>query len=231
MIISNSHKFIFIHILKTAGTTITLALDSFLRWNDIALGGTSFGEKLNVLYKERFGLLKHSTALQIKGVVGEAVWSSYFSFTFVRHPYTRMVSFYIWLEQSIARASSDAALWSWPTTQAFLESRSFSDFIRNEKFLRSMAARPQIEWLEDSEGRRIVDFVGRFENLEEGCRIIEERVGLRLESIGHHNPSDGRRHPADILSAEADYAHLHDIQRRDFECLGYDSEFRFCPRS
>jgi len=228
MIISNSHKFIFIHILKTAGTSITSLIEPVLSWNDLVIGGTPFGEHIQPAYRERFGLHKHFTALEIKGVVGEAVWSSYFSFTFVRHPYSRMVSFYTWLEQSIGRAPSDAALWSWPTTQAFLESRSFSDFIRNEKFLRSMAARPQIEWLEDSEGRRIVDFVGRFENLEEGCRVIEERVGLRLESIGHHNPSDGRRHLAEILSAEEDYAYLHDIQRRDFECLGYDPEFRFC---
>jgi hypothetical protein len=101
MIISNSRKFIFIHIFKTAGTTITWALDPFLRWNDIALGGTLFGEKMNIAYKERFGLLKHSSALQIKGIVGEAVWSSYFTFAFVRYPYTLMVSSYTWLEQSI----------------------------------------------------------------------------------------------------------------------------------
>ena len=47
MIISNSHKFIFVHILKTAGTSICAALDPTLRWNDVILGGTGFGEKMN----------------------------------------------------------------------------------------------------------------------------------------------------------------------------------------
>ena len=46
MIISNSHKFIFVHVMKTAGTSVSAALDPWLRWNDIAIGGTRFGEQI-----------------------------------------------------------------------------------------------------------------------------------------------------------------------------------------
>ena len=76
MIISNSHRFIFVHVLKTGGTTVCAALDPFLRWNDVVLGGTEFGERMNGPYRDRFGLRKHSTAQEIRAVVGDATWSS-----------------------------------------------------------------------------------------------------------------------------------------------------------
>ena len=39
MIISHTHRLIFVHIQKTAGTSVTVALDPFMGWNDIILGG------------------------------------------------------------------------------------------------------------------------------------------------------------------------------------------------
>jgi len=228
MIISNSHKFIFVHILKTAGTSICAALDPSLRWNDVILGGTGFGEKVNASYKERFGLRKHSSASQIRAVVGDEVWSQYFKFAFVRHPYTRVVSFYTWLGEAIRRnADRGSPVWSWPTTQAFVESPTFSDFIRNEMFLKTEAARPQTESVCDEEGRCLVDFVGRFEGLVAGMSTLSERLGLPLQPLDRHNPSAGSRPVAEFFSGEADYDHLHELFRRDFELFGYDPAFRF----
>ena len=39
MIISNSKRFIFLHVPKAAGTSITIMLDAELEWDDIVLGG------------------------------------------------------------------------------------------------------------------------------------------------------------------------------------------------
>jgi hypothetical protein len=230
MIISNSHKFIFVHILKTAGTSICAALDPTLRWNDVILGGTGFGEKVNAPYKERFGLRKHSSASQIRAVVGDDVWSQYFKFAFIRHPYTRVVSFYTWLGEVIRRNADPAApVWTWTSTQAFVESPTFSDFIRNEKFLQTEAARPQTEWLCDEEGRCMVDFVGRFENLDAGMLTVVERLGLSVQPLGRHNSSATERPPTECLCLEADYEHLEQLFRRDFDRFGYDPALRFPP--
>ena len=227
MIISNSHKFIFVHILKTAGTSICAALDPTLRWNDVILGGTAFGEQVNGPYKDRFGLLKHATARQIRAVVGDEVWVSSFTFTIVRHPYTRMVSFYTWLEKSIRNAGPDAAIWTWPSTKAFVESQTFSEFIRNDMFLQAMASHPQVNWVCDDEGRCIVDYVGRFEDLSSVRATISDRIGVDLRPFEWHNPSAGQKPIADFFSGEADYDYLRKLHEKDFELFGYDPSLRF----
>ena len=44
MVISNSRQYIFFHIPKCGGTTITHILSEGLRWNDVVIGGTETGE-------------------------------------------------------------------------------------------------------------------------------------------------------------------------------------------
>ena len=231
MIISNSRKFVFVHVMKTAGTSICAALDPSLRWNDVVLGGTAFGERVNAAYAERFGLRKHATAMEIRAVVGPEVWSEYFTFAFVRHPYTRTASFYRWLAEAIRRNPDPAApVWSWSSTKAFTESRTFSEFIRHETFLATAAAQPQVASVCDDEGRCIVDFLGRSEDLDAGLRTVTQRLGLPYRPPGHHNASGGGR-PAAAggLFASADYDHLERLFRQDFDAFGYDPSLRVRP--
>jgi len=70
--ISHDHKVIFIHINKTAGTSVERAFDV----------DVSFGDR------------KHLRALQIRGRVGHEVWDSYFKFAIVRNPWDKVVSMY-----------------------------------------------------------------------------------------------------------------------------------------
>lgn len=229
MIISNSREFIFVHIMKTGGTTVSVALEPFLRWNDLILGGTAFGERLNGPYRERFGLRKHSMAREIRGVVGEGTWTRYFTFAFVRHPYARAVSYYGWLGRTIRRNPDRAApVWSWASTQAFIESRDFSEFIRHAKFLENESARPQFESICDDAGRCIVDFTGRLEEFDAGMRTVSERLRLPLNPLGRLNSSSDERPAVDGLPRdEDDYRHLERLFAPDFARLGYDPAWRF----
>ena len=226
MIISHTHRAIFVHIPKTAGTSITALIEPALRWNDLVLGGTTFGERIQPAYQERFGLSKHMRARDIRRVVGEEIWAEYFSFAIVRHPYARLASFYNWKRGAVSRAAPDSPLWSWPATQAYQESRSFSDFIRHEKFLTSRAGQPQVDWVCDDDGGCIVDFVGRFEELPAALDTITTRLGLPAGDLGVHNPSEPHRPPAELFQGEDDYRFVHDRYRRDFELFGYDPALR-----
>ena len=194
MIISNSHKFIFVHVMKTAGTSVSAAIDPCLRWNDVAIGGSRFGEQIQPAFHERFGLHKHSTASEIRAAVGADVWFSYFTFTFVRHPYDRIVSHYTWLQEKLRNAPPDAPQWSWQAAIAFRESHGFSEFIRHERFRNSLGGCPQVDWICDEDGRCIVDYVGRFEDLDAAGKTISDRIGVHLEPFERlHRDALGRR--------------------------------------
>jgi len=226
MIISHTHRAIFVHIQKTAGTSITSLIEPVLRWNDLVLGGTEFGERLQDAYSKRFGLSKHMLARDIRRVVGDDVWADFFKFAIVRHPYTRLVSFYNWKRGAVSRAAADSPVWSWPATEAFRQSGSFSEFIRHEKFLASRASRPQADWVCDEAGRCIVDFVGRFEDLGTAMQMIAHRFGLPSGDLEVLNPSESDRPLAEFFEGEDDYRYLHDFYRRDFEMFGYDPALR-----
>lgn len=226
MIISHTHRAIFVHIPKTAGTSITTLIEPALRWNDLVLGSTPFGERIEPAYRERFGLSKHMRARDVRRVVGEELWAAYFTFAIVRHPYTRLVSFYNWQRNAVERAAPDAPLWSWPATEAHQQSRSFGEFIRHEKFLASRNSWPQADWVCDEAGRSIVDFVGRFEDLGAEVRTVATRLGLPSGDLGVHNPSKSDRPLASVFNDEDDYRYVHDLYRRDFEMFGYDPGLR-----
>ena len=178
-VISNSKKFIFVHPHKCAGTSIEIALENLLQWNDIILGSSNYGEKINNIYSQKFGIYKHSSADKIRKVVGEDIWHSYFTFSIVRHPLDRMVSLYEFLKkfQGNSRISEmkrktklflfknkhntlfskiksiqkiqESDIHRFPGVVALLDSNNFSEFIVSVCNSNEPAAIPQFEVLSD----------------------------------------------------------------------------------
>ena len=99
VIVCNRHRFIFVHLHKTGGTSVTRALDPLLGWNDVICGATQFGNAVDRAYRQRFGLHKHCHARDIRAVVGEEIWREYFTFAFARNPYSRAVSLYTYIHR------------------------------------------------------------------------------------------------------------------------------------
>lgn len=99
MIISPSRNFIFIHLEKCGGTSVESALEPFLRWDDLILGSTEFGEKLQALYNDKYGrsddiLWKHSTANEIYQFVTPDGWNEFKKIAIVRNPVDIVISLY-----------------------------------------------------------------------------------------------------------------------------------------
>jgi len=73
--ISRIHKFIFVHIPRTGGTSIEC----------------NISEKIEI---KKLWTLKHLTAKGIFDKIGKNKWDKYFKFTFVRNPWDRVISLY-----------------------------------------------------------------------------------------------------------------------------------------
>ena len=237
MYISQSRRFIFIHIVKAAGESVTELFDESGRWNDLPIGGTQFGEAVNRHYQKRHGFYKHSTSQEVRSVVGEQVWNDYFTFTFVRHPYSRILSLYKYAARMVDSQRSPYLkrlprkgrrkhpMWQWEAIQAYVQTNSFSEFIRHPQYHADEASLPQTHWIQDEHGQEIIDFVGRVENLEADLRIVADRVGLPAFKLTQKNrsaPGSGPEH----FPTEEDYRLLEEAHQADFERFDYDPKMR-----
>ena len=96
MLTSHKRKFIFVHVPKTVGPSLTSALQPFCHQSQdeainrslskIGINVNWFGPYLNA----KFGR-KHTTVQQMKIIFPHKVFEEYFKFGFVRNPWDTMV--------------------------------------------------------------------------------------------------------------------------------------------
>ena len=102
--INHKHKFIFIHIPKTAGESIEVTFQ--------AKGELKYWASFDHTNHEP---LQHLTANEIKKRLGKSEYNKYYKFSFVRNPFSRCVSEYFWWRQKIdsdrRRCNSSFAQW------------------------------------------------------------------------------------------------------------------------
>lgn len=99
-IISHEHKFVFIHLHKTGGTSFELAYEPHTTYRDIIIGSTEYGENIQGKYYAKYGLGKHSSASDVLRVLGSDV-GSYDFISLVREPTDRLRSLFKWIRRVI----------------------------------------------------------------------------------------------------------------------------------
>ncbi len=227
MIINNSHQFIFVHIPKAAGTSVTTVLSQFTNYCDLEIGGTTFGEKIQSAYRERFGIGKHSPAARIKRVTGDVTWSKMFSFSFVRNPFSRCLSTYHFLKK-----------WESPN-QKFTEQirafTSFDDYVLSDIWDESSGPddifRPQCHWLRDENpsGQLIVDFVGKVEQIDADLLHCLNVIGVRKAATAFSmmpKLNTSEPHSLDSLQNKDVVEKIVKKYKVDFEAFSYPVEIQ-----
>ncbi|MFZ2724763.1 MAG: sulfotransferase family protein [Methylococcaceae bacterium] len=224
-IINNSFKFIFVHVPKAAGTSLTTALQSYTNYCDLEIGGTQFGEQIQAAYRRRFGLSKHSTAAEINHIVGAVVWSQSFSFAFVRNPFSRCLSTYHFLRK-----------WEGLNPEFAKRINSFTSFeeyvlsdIWQETNGPDEIFRPQIHWLRTKINSTdiLVDFVGHIETIDEDFAHIVNVIGAPKDKQQRIQLPKLNRSEANAFSDIKNDAVIEKIINKykiDFEVFGYSQQ-------
>lgn len=243
MIISKSRKFIFVHLHKCAGTSVTVALQPFLSMDDLVVGRPGFTGKLvsNDLMPLSISLRKHSSAEDISVAVGDAIWRSYFKFAFVRHPVDRLVSLYeflmrvrsnnepnqgfkknllSWMRNRDLTRYPDQPPWNWLSMHALLTTDDFSGFIRSEYLANAQDAKPQTRSLTDGTGNLLVDFVGKVENMRDDWHHLCDQLGIQAPLL-NENKSDRKFAELGKYLKTDDLEFVTQKYRSDFDLFGY----------
>lgn len=179
MLISYSKQFLFVHIPKTGGASISSTLRPFAndpqayRLNRL-LG--RFGVHVNHYGPPRMRKFRrHSSAQVLQRCLPTQTFDEFFKFAFVRNPWDRMVSYYHFV---LARPQHHRH-------RKISRLSGFKDYLRYE-IARGKAA--QSAMLTDSSGRLLVDYVGRFERLRDDFAEICRRLKISCQ-LEHHNRS------------------------------------------
>lgn len=158
MIISHGRRYIFVHIPKTGGTSLALALEARAMADDVLIGDTpkAIKRRRRLRGVESSGRLwKHSRLADIEGLVTREQMAEYFTFTLVRNPWDRMVSYYHWLQAqtfdhpavTLAKTTDFKGFMAHPHTHASLKSSPYDSYMRDTAGVEHCNAYIRIEHL------------------------------------------------------------------------------------
>jgi hypothetical protein len=173
MIISPGRQFIFVHIPKTGGTALAMALEGRARADDILLGDTPKAQRRKHRLKgvqARGRLWKHATLADIDGLVSAAQIAESFCFTLVRNPWDRMVSYYHWLRM---QGFDHPAV-------ALAKALDFSGFLNHPQTLASLRAWPYGRYMKDVGGVERCQAFIRLEHFDADAAPLWAHLGFRL---------------------------------------------------
>lgn len=202
MIINNKYNFLFIHIQKTAGTSVTNSLNKI--------------EETKQLY------YPHSMI----NILNVRNYQNYFKFCFVRNPFDRLLSWYnMIINKGVHNDWSDYLL---KNSDNFSEFLNLTEIIIEKNPLESMyeieypksISFNQLDYISDNNGNILVDFIGRFEIINEDYNKIMEKINVKDLPLPHLNKFDHKDYRN--YYTDKDVEKVYEMYKRDIEYFGYE---------
>jgi len=202
MLLSLRYKFLFVHIAKTGGTSIRAALSPY-KWKDPYRIPLFLCSRISALTHHRLAckLPRHAKAIAAYEMLPRELFNELFKFAFVRNPWDLQVSSY---------------------------HQNFEDFLRwkldpsrrSYQYIIDTSIELQSDYLIDLNGNVIVDFIGRYERLEEDFQEACTRIGIRTPKLPHkRQASDRTTYQKYYTDETAELIARH--FKRDIEMFGY----------
>ena len=203
--ICHTHKFIFIHIPKTGGTSIESVFDPKAVVKDV-----------------RF---KHYTLCDYNNLRGDH--HNYFKFSFVRNPWDMTVSMYQYLWHKKTGWGP-----GWRNKHKHFSKLTFEEWVKHPAFkfptIKSANVNSHLSgengtfssWIACDNST--VDFVGRFETLQQDFNTVCDKIGIPRQELPHINKTN-HKHYTEYYDDETREI-VAEKYARDIERFGYEFE-------
>jgi hypothetical protein len=212
MIYSKKLAFIFFELGKTGSTSIQSVLarygqvynarkpEHYDRFVPVVERGIiRAGKRYRVSVRE---INKHIAPWMVEQCLARKEVDRCFKFAFVRNPFDKAVSLY-----------------KFHTRNGVEKADSFAEYLQAFQD-RYMDSEPQIQWLSDTDGTLLVDFIGRYENLQTDFDRICERLGIRSRTLPHKLKSR-RKHYTEYYDRSA-VEFVARMYQPDLDYFGYN---------
>lgn len=208
MIISHKHRYVFFAIPKTGTHAVRQALREQLGDEDV--------EQVGLFVQKRFPYPEfrdiqhgHLSAMQIRPVLGDEVFSSYRKFAFVRNPFDRFVSYCAFMARTTPHFDNEPL-------------RYMKYIIRDARPTNHILFQPQHTFVVDRDGVLQLDMIGRTETMQQSYDEICAKLGFPSAPLEKVNTSR-RRAYQEYYDSEL-VSMVSDLYRKDLDMFGYTFE-------
>lgn len=185
------YRCIFVHIPKAAGVSVSRKLFG-------CLGGG------------------HAPLADYAGVFSPHEFNTYFKFTIVRNPWDRLLSAFVFLKKG--GFNQEDARWSSKHLSSYSDFNTFvKGWVNRKSVWTKQHFYPQSYFVELN-GKINVDYVGRFENINEDFAVVARRLGIEGE-LDHLNGT-GKKNYRDYYDKESGEI-VADVYRDDIALFDY----------
>ena len=166
MIVCHSRRYVYVRVPKTGSSSVQRVLERACTTDDLVIRDKP--PRTEISYTPVKGQ-SHAPLEHARRYMSPPDWGKYFKFCFVRNPWDQVVSLFWW-------AAKD---WCHPPAPPFSRIRSdFEEWLEEKTFT-------VIDWslYADRDGSLGMNYVGRYENLQEDFDAVCRTIGLPCQPL------------------------------------------------
>lgn len=164
-------------------------------------------------FGEDLPAIEHVGPSIVKEKIDNKIWNEYFKFVFVRNPWDWILSGYFSMNKEEAKNMikfEEEHFWKY-----WEHSKQYKIYPEVENIF-------QYNWVYDQNGEKLVDFVGKYETLQEDFNEVGKRIGLPYMKLSHINRNKIRRRSyREYYTAETKQL-VAELYKKDVELFEYE---------